>query len=136
MRILAWSTKNFRFTREQNKHIRIADRIYSFYFKILLIQWISPTTYLKKQHSVCSAIRMCLFCSLVKRLLFRLTVSATSGIFLSFRIKPICRVSFMNFLGFVFLKVILSDVKFCVLQLLYKTFFHSFYSFLRKTCFL
>ena len=125
MRTLAWSAKNFRFTREQNKHIRIADRIYSFYFKILLIRLISPTTYWKKQHSI-----------RFQRLLFRLTVSAGKWDFLSFKITPICGVSFMNFLGFVILKVTLSDVKFCALHLLYKTFFHSFYSFLRKTSFL
>ena len=65
MRTLEWSAKNFRFTREQNKHIRIADRIYSFHFKILLIRSISPTTYRKKQHSI-----------RFQRLLFRLTVSA------------------------------------------------------------
>ena len=52
MRTLAWNAKNFRFTREQNKHICIADRIYSFYFKILLIRSISPTTYRKKHHSI------------------------------------------------------------------------------------
>ena len=81
MRTLAWSTKNFRFTREQNKHIRIADRIYSFYFKILLIRWISPTTYLKKQHSI--------------RFQRMLSTDSfcRSGIFLSFKIKLICRVS-------------------------------------------
>ena len=125
MRSLAWSAKNFRFTREQNKHICIVDRIYSFYFKILFIRWISPTTYLKKQHSIH-----------FQRLLFQLTVSAASEIFPSFKIKPICRVLFLNFLGFVILNVTLSDEKFCVLQLLYETFFHSLYSFLRKTSFL
>ena len=75
MRTLAWNTKNFRFTREQNKHIRIAaDRIYSFYFKILLIRSISPTTYQKKHHSI-----------RFQRLLFQLTVSAGKWDFSEFQ---------------------------------------------------